>query len=601
MGSESDRQGAADKQQHASYLDSAIDSVWRRDPNATTPQPQDYLKDLIKTVPLFMGGRVALMGASALGALDQARPGDSAGTQAVDGFLGAVKGAATKRAFDGLGAMPTNFVVKGVAMGMTARTLDVGFTRQTYFDNNGDFSIGHGVWNVAGTAFGPKALAGDMVTAGMGLGAMRGLEKLGVGRLQESRLFSNVANGTIFGGSTGMYQEFQRQTAEGKFDPLGIAKETFIHAGVGGLGAAPGGFQAALKYRVSDFGPVPLEQSQANLARMRDPIETTGKAPEQVDPNRRWESQAQFFNEGLRMGDQSVRQYSIDGHTTKLQIPIAYDNALPGIRQMRATASEPLFADNVLNLAHTLRVAGARIQNDFSPLRGRYLPEDLIRGLDQTPDSSLINSIMASPNEPPYSYRVGRFRQRNDAIAEMFQDNRFLFFRPPEGWHPDNTFLHEWSHIQQRDNKSAFAAYHAALKLEEYGWDNHDYAKKNVFENWSVNSEPLLGADPVAFKRLVDMAPLRSVVLGRALEESLSVVPPERRPVNYDMLMQRVEYIKENALPNARRMMNAGGSRGATGDHLNAMTVMEEFLAGKIDGKRADDILKMDWQYDYYR
>jgi hypothetical protein len=597
MGGELDKSRTADNQSHSSYLDGAIDAVWRRDPNATGPQAQDYLKDLIKTVPLFMGGKVALAGAAALNAVDQMHPGDSAGTQLLDGAMGATKGAAEKMIFDKIGAANVNFVVKGVGMGMTARTLEVGLNRQTYMEN-GEFSPWQGLKQTAWTTVGPKNLAADMIIGGMGAGALKGLNAAGFGHLNESRLVGNVLTGTVFGGSSGMYQEIQRQTAQGQLDPLAIAKQTFIHGGIGGLGAAPGGLQGALRYRVENFGPVPLEQSQANRSRLVDPVEKLAPAPRRVDPSAQYESKMEFYTKGIANVDVPVREYSVTGHSTKIQVPVEYDNALPKIREMRDTAAQPLFGDK-LNLAQTMRVASARLQLDSDPMRARYLPEDLVRGLDMAPNSKLINDLMAMADKPPYEVRIKGYKESNGAIAEMLKGGRLLFYKPPESWHPDNTMLHEWSHIQHGDNKPAFAAFHAALKLEQYGYDYRDYAKFNVNENWAVNSEPLLGASDKEFRTFVDAAPVRAAVMGRALQESLSAVPANQRTPHQNVLAERAKYIETNVVPEAHRaLMKMGGGSAESGQ---AADIVTDFLNGKIDTARAEQILNMPWEYDYYR
>jgi hypothetical protein len=595
MGSEIDKSQSSEKTQHSSYLDGAIDAVWRRDPNATGPQAQDYLKDLIKTVPLFMGGRVALAGAAALNAFDQMHPGDSAGTQLLDGAMGATKGTAEKMLFDKIGGLNTNFVVKGVAMGMTARTLEVGLNRQSYLDN-GEFSLGHGLKQTVWTSVGPRNLAGDMIIGGMGAGALKGLGSAGLGHLNESRLMGNILTGTVFGGSSGAYQEIQRQTASGQFDPLSLAKETLIHGGIGGLGAAPGGLQGALRYNPENFGPVPLEQSQANRARLVDPVEKMAPVPRQVDPTAKYESKYDFFTKGIHQVDVPVREYSITGHSTKIQIPLEYDNALPKIRQVRDTAAQPMFGES-FNLAQTLRVGGARLRLDMDPMRARYLPEDLVRGIDMAPNSKLINDLMAMPDKPPYDVRIKGYKESNGAIAEMLSGGRLLFYKPPEGWHPDNTMLHEWSHIQHGDNKPAFAAFHAALKLEQYGYDYRGYAKYNVNENWAVNSEPLLGASDKEFRTFVDNAPVRAAVMGRALQEALSAVPAEQRTPHQNVLAERAKYIEANVVPAAQKaLMQARGP-----ENNQAADIVMDYLNGKIDTAKADQILQMPWEYDYYR
>jgi hypothetical protein len=589
-----DKTSGNEGQQKESYLDGAIDAVWRRDPNATEPQAQDYLKQIIKTVPLFMGGRVALAGAALTHALDQAKPGDDLGTQLLDGSLGAAKGAGTKAMFDKIGSWDMSFVAKGLGMGMTARTLEVGLSRETYL-HDGQFSLRHARSTMM-DALGQKQLVADAAIAGIGFGALRGMNRAGLTGVMESRLGGTVLAGTVFGGSAGAFQEFQRQSAQGKFDPVAIARESLIHAGIGSVSAAPGGLQAGLRLHRSDLGPFDPAQTKANFERMHSPVEKTAPVYEPSNPNARYANQMEAFQQGRKAVERPVVEYSITGHDTKMIIPKEFDWSLQRLRAIRETASQPMTLQNFFS------VGSARLKLDAHQYRGRYLPEDLIAGLDMTPNSSLIKQFTVTGERHPYAHQV-RGHGSNGVLGEAFTKQRELvFYKPPRGWRPEEITVHEWAHLQHDAHSRAFAAFHGALKLEEYGWDSRSNAKLNVKENWGYNSEPLLGADRRAFETMVERAPIRSTVMGRALEESLATLPVERRDANYHRLLERAQYIRQHAEPKARdALRQIGTTRGNNTEHQVAGDVVLEYLSGRMNDKRAQEVLERGWQYDQYR
>jgi hypothetical protein len=582
-----------------SYLDAAIDAVWARDAAAVGPQPQDYLKDFTKTVPLFMGGRYAMASAAVLYAMDQMNPNDSAGTQVVDGVMGGAKGAITKAAFDKVGAWETNFALKGLGLGMTARTLEVGLTRQTYM-NNGEVDLFQGLKTTAGTAFSPKHLAADVAVTGMGFAALRGFQNTRFSSFAESRFGGTVLSGTAFGGSSGAFHELQRQSAIGDYDAGTLLKQTFLHAALGTAAAVPGGVQASVRFNPRDFGPVPMEQTKANFDRLHSPVEKLAPFREANGAKSNYSSMLDYMQNGMHTVNRPVIEYSVTGHTTKLQIPVEFDKALVNLRALREQASQPMFDKGWYRLDHIASVAGARMRLDMNSHVGRFLPEDLVTGMDLSPNSRMINEMMAMPGAAPYGARIRGYKQSNDAVAEMLHGGRLIFYKPPRGWDPTPTALHEWAHIQHYSQPVEYAAFHAATKIEEYGWVHHDYAKTKVQENWAVHSEPLLGVSDKQFRAFADNAPTRAAVMGRALNEILNTVPVEARGPNFEQLKSRVEYIRQHseptALDNARK-----AAEQPPGDIRTSGNIMLEYLQGKITPERAQEILKMDWNYDYFR
>src|SRR5581483_7377150 len=109
-----------------------------------------YACGFLKTVPLFLQGKLGLYGTIAAYALDQARPSESTGNKLIDLALGGTKGGLMRGAFSILGSRELSIVGKGVALGASSRLIDVALTRQTYVDlSTGKFSLDTGLCNVS--------------------------------------------------------------------------------------------------------------------------------------------------------------------------------------------------------------------------------------------------------------------------------------------------------------------------------------------------------------------------------------------------------------------------------------------------------------------
>ena len=94
--------------------------------------------EAIKTGSLFLRGRIGLATTLASYALSEAKPADHVGDQLMDVTMGSAKGFLLKGAFNTLGKAEINFAAKGVLLGTTSRSVDLGLTRSTWQDlNNG--------------------------------------------------------------------------------------------------------------------------------------------------------------------------------------------------------------------------------------------------------------------------------------------------------------------------------------------------------------------------------------------------------------------------------------------------------------------------------
>jgi len=208
-----------------------------------------YATGALKTAGMFLGGKLGFWGTAAIYAIDQMCPEDSASTQAFDGVLGFAKGALLKKSFDKIGAWEVGPLAKGVALGFTARSIDLGLTRQTYFNQTtGKYSAAAGLKNIA--LPGAESVLVDGAVYWLAHGALGELSTASGGAIEKSPLWKTMLTGTTFGISSGSLGEIARQREAGEAFDLGkVAKQALIHGTIDTFAAAPGGLRARAQFK----------------------------------------------------------------------------------------------------------------------------------------------------------------------------------------------------------------------------------------------------------------------------------------------------------------------------------------------------------------
>jgi tetratricopeptide (TPR) repeat protein len=227
---------------------SAVAQMVQDDKNslAVSDAVNHYVGSFAKIAPLFMAGPAGWLGTAGVYAFDQARPSDSMGNQIVDGALGAAKGLAMKEVITSVGSQNWNFAMKGAALGISNRLLDTALTRQSYLGEEERFDMARGVSNIVATSLNPRAVAMDALVFGasLGVGKLAAVSP-GLSTLISSRpLYSMMASGAVFGGTSGAMSELDRQWQEGQFSFGKLILRTGLEATVYTAAAAAGGLQA---------------------------------------------------------------------------------------------------------------------------------------------------------------------------------------------------------------------------------------------------------------------------------------------------------------------------------------------------------------------
>jgi hypothetical protein len=128
-----------------------------------------YVPHALSTAALFFPGHKALGVAMGLGILNEVKQDSDLSTAMIDGVLGASKAGLTKVAFEKLGPMKNlggvelNAATKGIVLGGASRVIGDTFTRENYFDSNGNFDLQAGMNRVSRNAFSGHAIALDAV------------------------------------------------------------------------------------------------------------------------------------------------------------------------------------------------------------------------------------------------------------------------------------------------------------------------------------------------------------------------------------------------------------------------------------------------------
>lgn len=260
--------GQGDGQQHKlrSYLDTAVhplaEAVTSTDKGAD--EMSGYMRGFLKTVPIFMKGKLALPSLALTYMSDEAKMGDTVQNQLTDAGLGLGKGALLKasfRAFEGAGMTPAT---TGVGMGIMNRGSDAMLTRGNYYDAKGDFSLSQGLARTLSVTANPGAMAIDAVAFGFNdaLFATAFNKSRGAVSYKPSTLYT-VSAGTM-GVTSGFGRELDRQIREdGQLDFTQLTRKAFLQGVFDAAGGRVGAWQATRGTRLEPDAPGAMEKARS--------------------------------------------------------------------------------------------------------------------------------------------------------------------------------------------------------------------------------------------------------------------------------------------------------------------------------------------------
>jgi len=208
-----------------------------------------YGTGFLKTAGMFMRGKGGLLGTAAAYAADQINPDDTASVMAFDGLLGAGKGVALKGLFGKLGEAPLGIAARGVALGVGTRVTDLALTRQTWLDEQGNFSGWSALKTIQRASLSWESATADAAVSVLAHGMVKGGGAITGSALRRSPLASTLMTASSFGLISGSNAEVQRQMAMGRawtdIDWIQVGKSGLIQGSLDTIAGVPGGVQAS--------------------------------------------------------------------------------------------------------------------------------------------------------------------------------------------------------------------------------------------------------------------------------------------------------------------------------------------------------------------
>lgn len=248
-----------------------------------------------------------------------------------------------------------------------------------------------------------------------------------------------------------------------------------------------------------------------------------------------------------------VREYTVKGLETKIDVPEEYAQSLDQVRALRLKAEGPSGLRGFFSRGKESQEALLKL--DQHPHGYRALPEDLIELLERQPNASYTRRLLISDWEWPLAAFYSKSRKALDATPASASPSGFIATHKLAATDADGGYLnlimnHEWSHLSKWRNKTASDAFDAAVGLEDKNYLKRHSPLSNLDEHWAIYSaEGVLTPSGSQFVEMVRTAPMRSAVLGRSLTESLAQVPAHNRSPLHNFYAKRAAYIQENVTP----------------------------------------------------
>ncbi|HIA55192.1 MAG TPA: hypothetical protein EYN91_24435 [Candidatus Melainabacteria bacterium] len=239
-----------DQENNQSYLDIAVHTIFDPLTRLTTKSDKyseeltGYTKGFIKSLPLFMKGRLPLAGLLITYAADEAKTNDSIQNQLLDAGLGSSKGLLLKGTFRALGGQGVTPGMTGVGIGITSRITDTALSRANYIDSDQNFNLSRGLQSTLSAGFNPKALAMDAIT----FAASDVLWARIMNNSRGTAWYRPEITHAISGGTMGLTSEFGNElhrqvSAEGHIDTGLLMQRSLTRGAFDALAGGLGGLQ----------------------------------------------------------------------------------------------------------------------------------------------------------------------------------------------------------------------------------------------------------------------------------------------------------------------------------------------------------------------
>lgn len=254
------------------------------------------------------------------------------------------------------------------------------------------------------------------------------------------------------------------------------------------------------------------------------------------------------FLKSLRVVEEAVRIYSVNGHNVKFVLKESYALAQDELRELRRQLEDE----------STNEEAAKKLAEH--PYRERALPEDILPFIDQVVDSSYFGKIYLLDERNVHDLWVRQVKKDYNAnfisSASVDGDDLNLYRREIEEYLGVDIF-HEWAHRLEARYDAESKAFRAAILLEQrhQGWYYPSaYALTAMDEHWAVYGERML-ADQSVFQETIAKSAPRAVVWMRALKKAL--LANSKPGVLHAQLLQRCDETERLYLAKAKEIVSA--------------------------------------------
>lgn len=251
-----------------------------------------------------------------------------------------------------------------------------------------------------------------------------------------------------------------------------------------------------------------------------------------------------FHDRGLQWESRPIRVYEIKGSPVEISMREALAPEIEKVRELETQREQSPTAELSQKLSEL-------------PMFENLRPEHIAQMLSELPDGGVIftkrvnlryGEVSAYDRWHQQSYdktfKTAGYASREGEI-DLFSTKRDSLERVR------HLLFHEWAHLVKFALPAESNLFNLATVLEEHGWAQRRYARKDTEENWAVHFEKALRANGDHLLELEIEAPIRLAVFGRALKYTLEAVPEANRSPHHEQYQKRLKFITEEVVPEA--------------------------------------------------
>ncbi len=264
-------------------------------------------------------------------------------------------------------------------------------------------------------------------------------------------------------------------------------------------------------------------------------------------------------------------------------VPESYARELDRVYQLRITRDKGMKPG--ATPAEVLAAGQAALGLKGEPLHFSAHPADLV-ALGQLPDRGLVKRIEIHPTANAEDHwHSATYKPNFVSAATASSDGTLAYYKPRLTSNLSQITHHEWGHFlkSKAPKESSMFDFAAALEQKAHGdrskpgYSTSEYANRNIDENWAEHSADITQAEPAGYFQMAQDAPLRTAVLGRAMDRSLKSVSAQNRSDHHDLLVDRVVQIKQHVEPKALELMEHYLKKGNDQEKIAAARLLGHF------------------------